>query len=129
MLTVLGALTAVVTPVVFRHVSDARIQAAKQQIQALELALDSYAADLGSYPSSSQGLRALRTLPSSDDALRWRGPYLRRDVPDDPWGRPYLYLYPGERNAGLFDLGSLGRDGQRGGQGEDADVTNWSEDR
>ncbi|MFG0253305.1 MAG: type II secretion system major pseudopilin GspG, partial [Phycisphaerales bacterium JB038] len=112
-----------------RHVSDARVQAAKQQIQALELALDSYAADVGAYPSTAEGLQVLRAPPASIHSDRWRGPYLRRAVPEDHWGRPYIYLYPGEVNETLFDLGTLGRDGLPGGVGEDADVTNWSEDR
>jgi general secretion pathway protein G len=76
------------------------------------------------YPSTSQGLESLRTLPSGEPAARnWRGPYLKKAVPLDPWGRPYVFRSPGEKNANGYDLLSLGRDGQPGGSGEDADIS------
>jgi general secretion pathway protein G len=79
--------------------------------------------DNGNYPTTDQGLAALRDKPTRPPVpSNWRGPYLRKAVPVDPWGRPYLYRFPGEKNAGAFDLESLGRDGKVGGDGEDADV-------
>jgi general secretion pathway protein G len=77
----------------------------------------------GSYPTTEQGLQALREQPvRAPVPANWRGPYLRKAVPNDPWGRPYLYRFPGERNTSAFDLRSLGRDGQSGGTGEDEDI-------
>ena len=82
------------------------------------VALDGYRLDNGSYPTTDQGLAALRERPTrSPVPSNWRGPYLRKAVPLDPWGRPYLYRAPGERNPGAFDLESLGRDGKVGGDG------------
>ena len=82
---------------------------------------DQYRLDVGQYPSSEQGLLALRNAPQQ--AARWQGPYLKRDVPDDPWGRAYVYKRPGQH--GEYDLVSLGADGQPGGEGEAADVVSW----
>ena len=77
-------------------------------------------------PTTEQGLGALRTLPVSGEPPRnWRGPYLRRVIPNDPWGRAYVYTAPGRENTETFDLYSLGRDGRPGGEGEDGDVTSW----
>jgi general secretion pathway protein G len=85
--------------------------------------LDSYRLDNGVYPTTEQGLEALRTKPVREPVpINWRGPYLRKSVPVDPWGRPYLYRSPGERNPSGYDLSSLGRDGKVGGTEEDADV-------
>ena len=78
------------------------------------------------YPTTEQGLEALRTLPTVGEPPRnWRGPYLRKVVPLDPWGRPYHYISPGRTNVESYDLYTLGRDGQPGGEGEDADITSW----
>jgi general secretion pathway protein G len=78
------------------------------------------------YPTTEQGLAALRTRPVSEPQPRnWRGPYLRKDVPNDPWDRPYIYRSPGESNSGSYDLLTLGRDGQPGGEDEDTDITSW----
>ena len=81
---------------------------------------DQYRLDVGSYPSTELGLNALVTRP--DNAPKWNGPYLRKTVPMDPWGKPYAYKAPGER--GDYDIVSLGKDGQPGGSGENADITN-----
>ena len=125
-IAIIATLAAVVAPSIFRNVGDAKASAAKSQIELLSLALNSYRLDNDVFPSTDQGLEALRTLPTTGDApRRWRGPYLTRLVPVDPWGRPYVYVSPGHVNAQSFDLYSLGRDGREGGEGEDADVTSW----
>jgi general secretion pathway protein G len=111
---------------VFRNVSDAKSAAAKAQVEILGLALDAYRLDNDYYPSTAQGLAALRAVPTGEPAARnWRGPYIRKPVPADPYGRPYVYRSPGEFNPGSYDLMSLGRDGAPGGEGEDADITSW----
>ena len=127
-ITVIAILASLVTPMVFRNVGDAKVSAAKAQVEILGLALDAYRLDNDYYPSTAQGLEALRRLPAGEPAARnWRGPYLRKAVPLDPYGRPYVYRSPGEVNAESYDLVSLGRDGQPGGTGEDADITSWGE--
>ena len=124
-IAIIATLAALVGPEILRNTSTARIQAARSQIEMLGLALDQYQLDNAAYPTTSQGLTALRELQAGDQGLRWRGPYLRRAVPPDPWGRPYLYVAPGVENPAGFDLYSLGRDGTAGGEGEDADLTSW----
>jgi len=99
----------------------ARISAAREEIANLWTAIDAYELDFGRYPSAEEGLRALIDPPQ--DPTRWRGPYLNRDVPKDPWGNPYVYRYPGRHNTNGYDLYSFGPDGQEGG-GDDID--NWS---
>jgi general secretion pathway protein G len=123
---VLGLLAALVGPRILGRVSEAKSATARTQISYLGAALDNYQLDNGSYPTTEQGLSALQTKPTRDPLpLSWRGPYLKRDLPTDPWGRPYIYKSPGEHNPTSYDLSSLGRDGQPGGEGEDADVTSW----
>jgi general secretion pathway protein G len=125
-IVVIGILAAVVAPDIFRSVGDANVGAARVQIENLALALDQYRLDNHAYPSSDQGLAALRSVPTRGaEPTRWRGPYLKREVPSDPWGNPYRYLSPGRSNPTAYDLYSLGRDGRPGGDGEDADVTSW----
>ena len=120
---VLGLLAGIVAPQIIGRLSDAKSTTAKTQIELLSVALDAYRLDNGSYPTTDQGLAALRERPTRAPVpSNWRGPYLRKDVPLDPWGRGYLYRAPGDRNRGGFDLESLGRDGKSGGAGEDADV-------
>lgn len=122
-ISVIAILAGLVGPMVFRNVGDAKVTAARAQLELFGLALDQYRLDNDYYPSSAQGLEALRTLPSGEPAARgWRGPYLKKPIPLDPWGRPYVYRSPGEKNPKGYDLLSLGRDGQPGGQGEDGDV-------
>jgi general secretion pathway protein G len=126
-ITVIAVLAGLVSPMVFRHVGDAKSTAARAQIELLSLALDAYRLDNDRYPTSNQGLAALLALPTGDPVpRRWRGPYLRKGLPMDPWGRPYLYESPGQANPESFDLKSYGRDGQPGGAEEDADVTSWA---
>lgn len=120
---VLALLAGLVAPQIFGRVSEARSATARTQIELLGTALDNYRLDNGAYPSTEQGLEALRVKPArAPIPASWRGPYLRKDVPNDPWGRPYIYRFPGDRNAGSYDLSSLGRDGKPGGTGEDADI-------
>src|SRR5213594_3795633 len=123
---VLGLLAALVGPRILGRVSEAKSAAARTQIELLGLALDNYRLDNGSYPTTEQGLAALQVIPTRDPIpLNWRGPYLRKAVPLDPWGRAYIYSSPGEHNPTAYDLLTLGRDGRPGGEGEDADITSW----
>lgn len=124
---VLGLLAALVGPRILGRVSEAKTATARTQIELLGTALDNYRLDTGSYPTSEQGLDALQKTPTREPVpLNWRGPYVKRDVPNDPWGRPYVYKSPGEHNPTSYDLSTLGRDGQPGGEGEDTDVMNWN---
>ena len=127
-ITVIAILASLVTPMVFRNVGDAKTAATRAQVEILGLALDAYRLDNDYYPSTAQGLAALRVVPAGEPAARnWRGPYLKKAVPLDPYGRAYLYQSPGEANPGSYDLQSLGRDGAPGGTGEDADLTSWGD--
>lgn len=122
-IVVITILAGLVGPMVFRNVGDAKVTAAKAQLELFGLALDQYRLDNDYYPSTAQGLDALRAQPSGDPAARnWRGPYLKKPVPFDPWGRPYLYKSPGDKNATSYDLLTYGRDGKPGGTGEDTDI-------
>lgn len=125
-IAVIAVLASVVSPMVFRNVSDAKMSAARSQIEIFALALDSYRVDNDEYPPTDLGLDALRTAPDSVDAPGWRGPYIRRQVPLDPWGRAWVYVSPGDANPRSYDLISYGRDGEPGGEEEDADVTSWN---
>jgi general secretion pathway protein G len=125
-IAIIAVLAAVVAPEVFKNVGDANASAARQQIELLGTALDGYRLDNHAYPTTDQGLAALRTEPATGARPpRWRGPYLRRAIPNDPWGRPYIYVSPGRHEPQAYDLSSLGRDGREGGEGEDADVASW----
>jgi general secretion pathway protein G len=125
-IAIIATLAAVVAPSMFRNVGDAKVSAARSQVDVFVLALNAYRLDNDAYPTSEQGLEALRTPPVNGTAAgNWRGPYLTRVLPPDPWGRPWLFVSPGRENPTTFDLYTLGRDGQIGGAGEDADVTSW----
>lgn len=127
-ITVIAILASIVSPMVFQHVGEAKRATARTQVEILGMALDAYRLDNDYYPSTSQGLLALRRPPLGDPPARsWRGPYLKKDVPVDPYGRPYVYRSPGSVNPASYDLLSLGRDGQPGGEGEDADVVSWAD--
>lgn len=117
-IVIIGLLAGYVAPRYFSQVGRSEIQVARVQIDALEKALDQYRLDMRRYPSAEEGLQALVAKPASSTA--WNGPYLKKAVPSDPWGRPFVYRVPGEK--GEFDLISLGRDGKPGGGGDDADI-------
>ena len=106
----------------FRNVEKARQTTAKAQISEFESVLDAFKLDVGRYPTTDEGLQSLRVRPGSLE--RWDGPYLKKDIPPDPWQRPYIYRFPSQ-HGGDYDLYSLGADGQEGGDGESADVTSW----
>ena len=124
---IIGVLAGVVAPRFFGKTDQARVAAAKQQIENFSLALDSYQLDNGSYPSSEQGIKALFEKPKGrPEARNWRGPYMKKkSVPLDPWGNPYVYVSPGKKNPQEYDLICYGKDGREGGEGDDADITNW----
>ena len=122
-MVILGLLAALVAPRMFGKVGTSRQKAAKAQISFFETALDTYRLDVGKYPTTAQGLQALRVKP--DGVERWAGPYLPKEVPLDPWGKPYKYVSPGEH--GDCDIISFGADGNPGGEGEDSDIVSWKD--
>ena len=122
-IVVITILAGLVGPMVFRNVGDAKVTAAKAQLELFGLALDQYRLDNDYYPSTTQGLEALRNAPTGGPSARnWRGPYLKKSIPMDPWGHPYIYKSPGDKNPNGYDLLTYGRDGKPGGDGEDADL-------
>jgi general secretion pathway protein G len=124
-IVVIAILATLVAPNVFQHVGTAKTATARSQMEMLTTALDAYRLDNGTYPTTDQGLAALWERPSIDPPPNWTQPYLRKPVPLDPWGHPYVYAYPGMQNPGGFDLLSYGADGQPGGEGENADILSW----
>ncbi len=122
---ILGILAALVVPNILGNVDTARITAARQDIRGIESALDMYRLDNYTYPTTQQGLQVLVTQPADPSIRNWRlGGYLKK-LPNDPWGNPYQYLYPGSQ--GEVDVWSMGADGQTGGEGVAADIGNWME--
>jgi general secretion pathway protein G len=123
---ILGILAAIVAPNVIGRVDDAQITKAKTEIRNLESSLKFYRLDNFAYPTTEQGLEALASKPADPNIKNWKsGGYIPR-VPNDPWGNAYLYLNPGTN--GEIDIYTLGRDGQPGGEGVDADIGNWDLD-
>jgi len=122
-MVILTVLAAVVVPKFTKRSEQARITAANTDISNLEVALDAFEVDMGRYPTSTEGMKALVDEPSGTKTSSWKGPYIRRGIPNDPWGNPYIYTIPGKHNTSGFDLYSYGTDGQDGG-GDDID--NWS---
>jgi len=120
-MVIIGLLASYVGPKYFSQIGKSEVKVARAQIDALGKALDQYRLDTGHYPSTEQGLGALMSKPANEP--KWDGPYLRKALPPDPWGNPYQYKSPGEH--GDMDLYSFGKDGQLGGTGENADITNW----
>ena len=120
-LFILGLLAALVAPRLMGRVGKAKQKTAQAQIQLLATALDLFHLDVGRYPTEEEGLKVLYQQP--DNLPSWAGPYLDKPSPKDPWGRDYNYKQPGEH--GPYDLWSWGADGQPGGEGENADITNW----
>ena len=117
-IVIIGLLAGYVAPKYFSQVGKSETQVARAQIDSLEKALDQFRLDTRHYPTAEQGLEALMNKPANE--ANWSGPYLKKAVPNDPWGRPYLYRVPGAK--GDFEVTSLGRDGKPGGTGEDADI-------
>jgi general secretion pathway protein G len=120
-MVIIGLLAALVGPRFIRQEEKAKIKAAKAQIELLGTALDTFRLDVGRYPSTQEGLEALRTKPGGLE--RWDGPYLKKDLPLDPWGKAYAYKSPGEHGA--FDIVSYGADGALGGEEDNRDITSW----
>ncbi len=120
-MVIIGLLAGYVAPKYMAQVGKSEVKVAKAQIDSFEKSLDQYRLEVGHYPSQQQGLEALVSRPA--DEPKWNGPYLRKAVPLDPWGNPYIYKIPGDN--GEFDLLSYGKDGRSGGSGEDADLGNW----
>ena len=117
-LVIIGLLAGLVAPRFFGQIGKSEVQIARAQLDSVEKALDQNRLDVGQYPTAEQGLAALVRRPGEES--RWAGPYLKKDVPPDPWGRPYVYRAPGAR--GEFDLASFGKDGQPGGVNEAQDI-------
>ena len=120
-MVIIGLLAALVAPRFIRQEEKAKLKAARAQIELLGTALDTFRLDVGRYPTTQEGLDALRRQPGG--AERWDGPYLKKEVPMDPWGKPYVYRSPGDHGA--YDLLSYGADGAPGGEGDNHDVTSW----
>ena len=121
-MVIIGLLAGFVAPRYFAQVGKSQVKAARAQIDALDKALEQYRIDVGHLPTTEQGLAALNTQPSGEQ--NWAGPYLKKEVPADPWGAPYVYAEPGTHNND-YDLMSYGKDGRAGGTGEAADLGNW----
>jgi len=124
-LVIIGLLMGIVGPRLIRQEEKAKVKAAVIQIESLGTSLDTFRLDVGRYPTTQEGLAALRQRPFGID--RWDGPYLKKDVPKDPWDRPYMYRSPGEGGR-PYDLYSYGADGSPGGEGDNRDVTSWAGD-
>jgi len=118
---IIGLLTGIVGPRFLGQIGRSEVTAARAQMDAFDKALQAYRIDMGRYPTSSQGLQALVAVTAGDES-RWRGPYLKGQVPMDPWGRPYQYRVPGPQGRD-YELLCLGKDGVAGGSGDDADLS------
>ncbi len=120
-LVIIGVLAAIVIPKIAGRGEDARLQAAKTQITSFGTALDMFEVDNGYYPRGKDGLRDLLAAPS--DATNWKGPYLKSEIPLDPWNNAYIYEFPGKHSANSYDLSSAGPNGR---PGDEDDLTSWS---
>ncbi len=120
-MVIIGLLASYVGPRYFSQIGKSEVKTARAQIDSLGKALDQFRLDTGHYPTMQEGMAALVTKPASE--AKWDGPYLTKDVPNDPWGNAYVYKIPGDH--GEYDLLSYGSDGQAGGTGDAADITNW----
>ena len=118
---IIGLLAGLVAPQFMKQSERAEAKTAKAQIELFGTALDTFRLDIGRYPTSQEGLAALMQKPGGVD--RWDGPYLRKDLPPDPWGKPYIYKSPGDHGA--YDIISYGADGVAGGDGNNRDITSW----
>ncbi len=120
-MVIIGLLAALVAPRFIRQEEKAKVKAARAQIELLGTALDTFRLDAGRYPTTQEGLEALRRKPGG--LTGWDGPYLKKRVPMDPWRKPYIYRSPGQN--GPYDIISHGADGSPGGEGDDQDITSW----
>ena len=118
---IIGLLAGLVLPQFIRQEEKAKLKTTRAQIELLGTALDTFRLDVGRYPTSDEGLQALRQKPGAID--RWDGPYLKKELPMDPWNKPYIYKSPGEH--GPYDILSYGADGAPGGEGDNRDITSW----
>jgi general secretion pathway protein G len=118
---IIGLLSGLVLPQFIKQSEKATAKAAKAQIELLGTALDTFRLDVSRYPTTQEGLQALTQKPGGVD--RWDGPYLKKEVPSDPWGKAYMYKSPGDH--GPYDILSYGADGVPGGEGNDRDVASW----
>jgi len=118
-IVIIGLLAAYVGPKYFAQLGKSEVTVAKAQMEAFEKSLDTYRLDVGRYPTSEEGIGALMAAPAAAGA-KWNGPYLKKGVPADPWGNPYQYRAPGAKAE--YEIVSLGKDGQPGGTGENADI-------
>jgi|SRR5690606_13238412 len=121
-LVIIGLLAALVGPTLYKRISPAKASVASAQIENFMSALDAFFIDTGRFPSSQQGLEALRTKPSG--VSNWNGPYLKKEIPKDPWGNAYIYQAPGR--SGGYEILSYDDDGVPGGTGDGKDITSWS---
>ncbi|MCG8011529.1 MAG: type II secretion system major pseudopilin GspG [Candidatus Thiodiazotropha sp. LLP2] len=120
-LLIIGLLAGLAGPALYQKIKPARHSAAKAQIQNFMSALETYAIDVGDYPDTQDGLQALRIKPAS--ATGWLGPYINKEIPNDPWGMPYQYRVPGR--SGGYEIISFGADKQEGGDDDARDVLSW----
>jgi general secretion pathway protein G len=122
-ITIIALIMSLVGPRVLNYLAESKVKAAKIQIQSFGSALDLFNLDTGRYPTSGEGLTALVQSPGTIPS--WNGPYLKGgEVPNDPWGKAYVYRSPGEH--GPYDIMSYGSDGQEGGTGTAADIASWA---
>jgi general secretion pathway protein G len=119
-IVIIGLLAAYVGPKYFAQLGKSEVTVAKSQIEAFDRAVDTFRLDMGRFPTNEEGLTALNVQPAN--ATKWNGPYLKKDIPLDPWGHAYIYKIPGTK--GDFEIISYGKDGQPGGVGDDADISN-----
>ena len=119
-LAIIGLLAALVGPTLYARLKPAKQTAVRTQITNFSSALDSFLIDMGRYPTTEEGLSALRENPGND---KWKGPYLRKQIPLDPWGNAYIYRAPGR--SGGYEIQSLGADNNEGGEDENADINSW----
>lgn len=120
-LVIVGLLAALVGPTLYQQIKPAKQSAARAQIENFATALDNFYINVGRYPTTQEGLSVLRTKPEGEQS--WKGPYLKKEIPNDPWGNPYVYVSPG-RNGG-YEIVSHGADGREGGEDDNADIASW----
>jgi len=120
--TIIGLFVALVGPSLWKKVDSSKVTAARTQIQNFMTALGQYKLDTGTFPTTEQGLHALREKPA--EVNQWAGPYMPQEIPKDPWGHDYVYKYPGEHGDDP-DITCLGADGQPGGDGLNTDIVSW----